>query len=88
MILSSLPVFVLIPLVELIRMQKSGHSLAPSVRRAAGGLAIAAAVYLIANPYVPINLFVNRPLLQSNFSNSMAMYEVSRLGQGFIHRPR
>jgi hypothetical protein len=30
-----------------------------------------------------INIFVNRAVLRSNFGNSLAMYEVSRVGQGF-----
>ena len=30
-----------------------------------------------------INAFVNRDVLQSNFGNSLAMYEIARIGEGF-----
>ncbi|MFQ5491806.1 MAG: ArnT family glycosyltransferase [Phycisphaerae bacterium] len=84
MVLSSLPVFVLIPLVELIRIQKAGQGLTRAVGRATGGLALALGTYAVTNPYVIINLFVNRQVLQSNFGNSLAMYQVTRIGEGFV----
>lgn len=40
---------------------------------AAGG--VAAAVYLLTNPYVPYNLLFNPDVLASNIGNSTAMYE-------------
>ena len=41
-------------------------------------------VYLVTNPYVAINAVVNREVLQSNLSNSTAMYEVGRFGEGLV----
>jgi hypothetical protein len=48
------------------------------------GVAVAVGVYLLSNPYIVINLFVNREVLQSNFGNSLAMYEIARVGEGFL----
>ncbi len=106
MVLSSLPIFVLIPLlawqkarfVERSPRRKddgpkaASRGLKPAareqwglvVRRTAGGLALALGVYLITNPYIVINAFVNREVLRSNFGNSLAMYEVSRVFDGFV----
>jgi hypothetical protein len=71
MILSSVWIVALIPLMELIRPQRS---------RAGGrivlGLVVAAACYAATNPYVLINLFTNPDLLMSNLRNSGAMYDL------------
>lgn len=82
MVLSSLPIVALIPLTAWWRA-------APARRRGArwlgftiAGLGVALVVYLMTNPYVVINLFINRDVLRSNFGNSVAMYEVGRLGEG------
>jgi hypothetical protein len=40
-----------------------------------GAIGIACAVYLISNPYVPINYFRHREVLESNLGNSKAMYQ-------------
>ncbi len=48
------------------------------------GVAIGLAVYLVTNPYVLINAFVNREVLRSNFGNSLAMYQIARIGEGFV----
>jgi hypothetical protein len=48
------------------------------------GSAIAVGVYLATNPYIPINLLFNREALLSNLSNSTAMYEIARLGEGCL----
>ena len=111
MVLSSWPVFVLIPLVAWIHLDppesplrkgggygsalgkgggygsalgkgegRSRHAAA----RAAKGLLLAVGVYFITNPYVLINAFVNRAVLRSNFGNSLAMYQIARIGEGFI----
>jgi 4-amino-4-deoxy-L-arabinose transferase-like glycosyltransferase len=42
--------------------------------RLVGGLVLAAAVYAVCNPYVPINLFKDPSLLRSNFVNTSGMY--------------
>lgn len=46
------------------------------------GLAVAAAVYVVTNPYVVLNALSNRASLGSNLANSLSMYEVSRIGSG------
>ncbi len=48
------------------------------------GVGVAFGVYLITNPYIVINALGNREVLQSNFGNSLAMYEIARIGEGFI----
>jgi hypothetical protein len=53
------------------------------LRKTAGGLGLVAGIYLITNPYVAINAVVNREVLRSNFGNSLAMYEITHLWEGF-----
>ncbi|NOX58130.1 MAG: glycosyltransferase family 39 protein [Planctomycetes bacterium] len=99
MVLSSAPIVILIPLAigmhsrnqhlrqvnELPACSNRHVDYRPIFLRAtAGGLCVAGFVYLITNPYIAINAFVNRPVLASNFGNSMAMYEVSRIPEGFL----
>jgi hypothetical protein len=83
MVLSSLPIFILIPLVELARFYSNRSSLPAAIRRATAGVAVALGIYAISNPYVPVNLLVNRQVLTSNLRNSTAMYEIDRVGEGF-----
>ncbi len=96
MVLSSLPIFILIPLTAWMQSRcavevSAGHE-AARPRRAFGaflsriaiGVLLATAVYLVTNPYVLINAFVNRDVLRSNFGNSLAMYEVARVGEGLL----
>lgn len=108
MVLSSAPVFVLIPLLAWLNEEPirnwlrarrrnipgathAGDSVPThggAVRRllmatAKGGF-ISLLVYTATNPYILINLFANREVLRSNFGNSLAMYEVSRVGEGLI----
>ncbi|MBI3834770.1 MAG: hypothetical protein HY287_10615 [Planctomycetes bacterium] len=83
MVLSSLPIFVLIPFVAvLIREKNSPFS--QTIWRLFVGVAIAIGVHLLANPYIVINAFVNHDVLRSNFGNSLAMYRIDRLGEGFL----
>ncbi len=82
MVLSSLPVFVLIPLAELVRLYRDDAIPGPAIGRAMLGVVLGGATYALTNPYVPINLLVNREVLASNFGNSLAMYQIDRLGQG------
>ncbi|UCF33814.1 MAG: glycosyltransferase family 39 protein [Phycisphaerales bacterium] len=99
MVLSSLPIFVLIPLIAWIKWrgasdaassQASSRELRPTfalghaVLETAGGVIIASLVYLVTNPYILINVFANREVLKSNFGNSLAMYEMARMAEGFI----
>jgi hypothetical protein len=81
MVLSSWPIFVLIPLVAVL-----AAGLSPRARLAytVKGVAIGLAVYLVTNPYILINAFANREVLRSNFGNSLAMYQIARIGEGFV----
>jgi len=104
-VLSSLPIFVLIPLVAIMdrhytrrapdpmgerRLPVDQGGDAPSINwrtalsRTTCGTALACVVYLITNPYILINAFVNRAVLSSNFGNSLAMYEIARIGEGLV----
>ena len=98
-VLSSWPIFVLIPLVALLDRRREvvarrasamggrggeGGGWRPTMTRTVGGFILAVGVYLITNPYILINAFVNREVLGSNFGNSLAMYNVARCGEGFI----
>jgi len=86
MVLSSLPVLALIPLVawldqqrDAVRPRRFARWIATTLR----GLTAAAIIYAISNPYLLINAVADRDVLRSNFGNSLAMYEVSRIGEGF-----
>ncbi len=46
------------------------------------GVGLGVVVYLATNPYLVINAFANRAVLASNFGNSLAMYQLGRLGEG------
>lgn len=103
MVLSSWPIFVLIPLIVLLDwrctggmgersspVEHAGHARPNRLGRSGGpiwrvveGVALAIGVYLVSNPYILINAFVNRDVLRSNFGNSLAMYNVARIGEGF-----
>ena len=52
--------------------------------RSVAGVGVGGCVYLITNPYIVINAVSNREVLRSNFGNSLAMYEVSRVGEGLV----
>ncbi|RJP30330.1 MAG: hypothetical protein C4547_16850 [Phycisphaerales bacterium] len=54
------------------------------VAQSCAGVVGAALIYLLLNPYVVINVVTNRAVLKSNFGNSLAMYEVSRVGEGLM----
>jgi len=104
MVLSSWPIFVLIPLVAVRaaggkKSRRAGsprgesdaalvltrrRRFVPAFHRTLLGLALALGVYLLTNPYILINAFVNREVLRSNFGNSLAMYQIARIGEGFV----
>ncbi len=63
---------------------KVERRISAAAARAATGLSLAVAVYFICNPYVLINVFVNREVLWSNFGNSLAMYQITRVAEGFV----
>lgn len=90
MVLSSWPIFVLIPLVTWMTGSsgdlptgKDGR-VSTWLKRTTTGTLVGVFVYLIVNPYIPINLLTNREVLASNFGNSMAMYDVARIAEGFL----
>ncbi len=124
MVLSSWPIFVLIPLVAWLRCSggpspsphrgeppaPAGASFpnavsrmgAPANARSAAaqqtamnarvmwlgnvlaGTVVGVGVYLITNPYILINALTRPEVLRSNFGNSLAMYSVSRVGEGLL----
>jgi hypothetical protein len=102
MVLSSWPIFVLIPLVAWmdgtrrvarqphagkggnVHGRSAGRRGRTFIARTIAGASLGAFVYLITNPYIVINMFTNRAVLKSNFGNSLAMYEISRIGEGFV----
>ncbi len=81
MVLAAWPIFVVLPVMVMVRRAGWEEVLTKTVF---GGL-IGAGVYLATNPYIAINLFANRAVLESNFGNSLAMYEIARLGEGAIN---
>jgi hypothetical protein len=46
---------------------------------------VAAALYFLANPYIPINYFRNRAVLRSNLGNSSAMYHMQFTASGLCN---
>jgi len=91
MVLSSWPICVLIPLVAFFQDRRSmiddrgtKEEWQSAAKKSLLGGIIALGIYFATNPYVLINCFVNRVVLRSNFGNSLAMYEVSRLREGFV----
>ena len=45
-------------------------------------VAVAAAVYVMTNPYVPYNFLFNRAALTGNIANSTGMYDIGRIAEG------
>ena len=91
MVLSSWPIFVLIPLTAWWMARGALENDAGArgagmlfIRRSVSGVAVAACVYLLTNPYIVINALTNREVLRSNFGNSLAMYDISRVLSGLV----
>jgi hypothetical protein len=72
MVLSALPVLLILPAMAFFRPAARSERF----KLAFMSVAIAMIVYAITNPYVLINLFLNRELLASHFGNSADFYEV------------
>jgi hypothetical protein len=81
MVVSSLIIFVILPLMTLWRRE----SWAARARTALAAGAVGGLVYVLTNPYVPYNLLFNRAVLRSNLGTSTAMYEVSGGANGFLN---
>ncbi len=84
MVLSSGPIFVLIPLVAWMMAAKSQRSVSRAIGQTAMGVSVGIATYIVCNPYILINALTNQDVLRSNFGNSLAMYNIARIGEGFI----
>ena len=84
MVLSAWPVFIVLPLMVLLRPDTWRRRIGLAV----SGVGIGVGVYLLTNPYIVINLFVNREVLRSNFGNSLAMYEIGRWPEGMVNAAR
>jgi hypothetical protein len=76
MVLSSLVGFAVIPVMAVLR----DDSWPRRFRVALGATAVGFAVYFLTNPYVLINAVMAPEILQSNLSNSTAMYGKRGLG--------
>jgi hypothetical protein len=74
MVLSAYPAFLIIPAMMLLRRPKAGEQRPLKAVTAITAIGIGVFVYFLTNPYVAVNLLVNRPLLRSNLGNSAAMY--------------
>jgi hypothetical protein len=83
MVISSLVIFLILPLMTLQRRLPWSARLRVTLATAAtGGL-----VYALTNPYVPYNLLFNRAVLRSNLGASTAMYQVGGTN-GFVNGVR
>lgn len=60
------------------------HERGPTARHLLIAAALASFVYAATNPYVIYNTLFRPAALKGNLSNSTAMYEVSRLGEGAL----
>jgi hypothetical protein len=77
MVFSSLVIFVLLPMVLLLRPMETWRD---RLRFAAAFVGIGLLVYAVSNPYVFINLVRNPAVLRSNLGTSTAMYHASAAG--------
>jgi hypothetical protein len=70
MVLTTMPIFLILPGMVLLRKSSWGEKL----RAGGGAAAVGILVYLVTNPYVPFNFIFHRAVLESNLGNSKAMY--------------
>jgi hypothetical protein len=84
MVLSTLPVFSVLPLMTLLRREPWRERL----KVTAAATLVALAVYAATNPYVVIHQFWHREVFQSNIGNSTAMYKVGRPVEGLLNEAR
>jgi len=83
-VLSAWPVWLVLPAMLLARHDHWASRLG----KLAAAVALSGGIYLLFNPFVVINLFVNPAVLRSNLANSAAMYEIGRLGAGLANVAR
>jgi len=84
MVLSTLPIFCVLPLMTLLRSASWPRRLKVTAAAAFVGLA----VYSATNPYVVIHQFWHHDVFQSNIGNSTAMYKVSKPLEGLFNEAR
>lgn len=77
-VMSAWPVWLILPAMVLGRADGWGGR---AVKLAAGTV-VCGGVFLLFNPFLVINLFVNRQVLVSNLANSAAMYRVGDVAAG------
>ncbi|MCG3137379.1 MAG: hypothetical protein HJJLKODD_01223 [Phycisphaerae bacterium] len=80
MVLSSLWIFVLIPLAEFFTQRDA--SLRENLLASGWMILLGLGVYALTNPYVAINAVTAPELLRSNVGNSTAMYQIADLSAG------
>lgn len=74
MVLSTLPVFLVLPAMVLLRRSPTRLSARRKSAVCVAAAALGAVVYGLSNPYVPLNFVRNRAIIDSNLGNSKAMY--------------
>ena len=82
MVVSSLIIFIVLPLMTIFRDDPWRARFRTMLIATAAGVA----VYVVTNPYVPLNLIYNRAVLRSNLGTSTAMYQVG--GSGWMNGAR
>lgn len=80
MVLSSLPIFVIIPAMFILHRDR----LSVIITRSLAGLSVAVGIYIATNPYVLINLLSNREVLASNLGTSAGMYRIGPWGPAIV----
>jgi len=83
-VLSAWPVWLVLPAMLVARHDRWADRL----RKLAVATALFGGVYLLFNPFVVINLFINPAVLRSNLENSAAMYRIGALGAGLMNVAR
>ncbi len=97
MVLSALAIFS-VPVLGCLLMpveSRSGVRPIPALKKlthrmmqAMDAVTLGVLTYLVTTWYLPANLLSNRAVLESNFGNSLAMYEIARLGEGCLNAVR
>lgn len=88
MVISSLWAFSILPVMALLWRREHRRTLTDASIITLGSALAGVAVYAVTNPYVWINAIWHPELLRSNLSNSTAMYNVGRWGEGLLDATR
>jgi hypothetical protein len=84
MVLSCVPVFAVLVVMVLLRKMTWKER----AKIIVGSGTIGLLVYLLTNPYIPINLIANQQVLRSNFGNSRAFYHAALTPGGIANALR